>query len=104
MAWLEYIIEYKFLEHLTTHCSNLRKIIIYNKLQEEERKRREEEQAKSTVEMLQKRQEYKEKTKNALLFADMPSESKQKGRGRRRDEYISDSGSEQDRPREEGFV
>jgi RNA polymerase-associated protein CTR9 len=56
--------------------------------------------------MLQKRQEYKEKTKNALLFADMPAEGKSKGggRGRRKDEYVSDSGSGSDRPREEGWV
>ena len=54
--------------------------------------------------MLQKRQEYKEKTKNALLFADMPSENKSKGgRGRRRDEYVSDSpGSGSEGPREDG--
>ncbi|KAH9640676.1 hypothetical protein HF086_010554 [Spodoptera exigua] len=70
---------------------------------EEERKRREEEQQKSTVEMLQKRQEYKEKTKNALLFADMPTENKSKGgRGRRKDEYVSDSpGSGSEGPRED---
>lgn len=43
-------------------------------------------------EMLQKRQEYKEKTKNVLLFADMPSEKKP-GKGRRKDrDYVSDSG------------
>lgn len=72
-------------------------------MQEEESKRREEEQQKSTVEMSQKRQEYLEKTKNALLFADMPSETKGKGRGRRKDEYVSDSGSNRsDAPKEDG--
>ncbi|KAF9794379.1 hypothetical protein SFRURICE_014599 [Spodoptera frugiperda] len=76
----------------------------FRRQQEEERKRREEEQQKSTVEMLQKRQEYKEKTKNALLFADMPTENKSKGggRGRRKDEYVSDSpGSGSEGPRED---
>ncbi|KAL4716189.1 hypothetical protein ACJJTC_013966 [Scirpophaga incertulas] len=74
----------------------------FKRQQEEERRRREEQQQKSTVEMLQKRQEYKEKTKNALLFAEMPPESKSKSGGRRRkDEYLSDSGSGSDRPREE---
>ncbi|KPJ14381.1 RNA polymerase-associated protein CTR9-like [Papilio machaon] len=74
----------------------------FRRQQEEERKRREEEQAKSTVEMLQKRQEFKEKTKNALVFADMPAEGKSRARGRRRDEYVSDSpASGSDAPREE---
>lgn len=45
-------------------------------------------------EMLQKRQEYKEKTKGALIFAEMTSEKKSKGKGRGRDrEYVSDSDS-----------
>ena len=46
--------------------------------------------------MLVKRQEYKEKTKGALLFGDMPSEKKpSKGRGRKNQDIIaSDSGSE----------
>lgn len=44
--------------------------------------------------MLQKRQEFKEKTKGALVFSDMPNEKKGKGRGRKADtEYVSDSGS-----------
>ncbi len=44
--------------------------------------------------MLQKRQEYKEKTKGALIFNDMPSDKKSKGRGRNRErEYVSDSDS-----------
>ncbi|VVD02268.1 unnamed protein product [Leptidea sinapis] len=41
----------------------------------------------------QKRQQFKEKTKNALLFADMPVESKGRGGRRRRDEYESGSSS-----------
>lgn len=41
------------------------------------------------------RQEYKEKTKGALIFAEMPSDKKSKGRGRGRDkDYISNSDSE----------
>lgn len=44
--------------------------------------------------MLQKRQEYKEKTKGALIFNDFPVEKKSKGRGKIRDrEYVSDSDS-----------
>lgn len=48
---------------------------------------RQEEQRK---EMLLKRQEYREKTKNALLFD--PILEKPKGKGRRRENYGSDSG------------
>lgn len=45
--------------------------------------------------MLAKREEFKEKTKNALLFSEPPPEAKKKGPGRgRRDDYISDSGSD----------
>lgn len=46
--------------------------------------------------MLLKRQEYKEKTKGALLFGEMPSEKKPgKGRGRKAQDIIgTDSGSE----------
>lgn len=56
-------------------------------------------------EMLQKRHEYREKTKNVLLFSDMPSEKKGKGKKVRTDQYVSDSGSEggdrrEDVPRE----
>lgn len=40
-------------------------------------------------EMLQKRQEYKEKTKGALIFTDFPSEKKKTKR--RRDDYVSDN-------------
>lgn len=48
---------------------------------------RQEEQKK---EMLLKRQEYREKTKNALLFD--PVLEKPKGKGKRRENYGSDSG------------
>lgn len=48
---------------------------------------RQEEQRK---EMLLKRQEYREKTKNALLFE--PVLEKSKSKGRRRENYGSDSG------------
>lgn len=59
-------------------------------------------------ELLKKRQEYREKTKNAILFGDMPSEKPaKKGAGRKRAEYVSDSGgsdggagSGTDKPRE----
>lgn len=46
--------------------------------------------------MLLKRQEFKEKTKGALVFGEMPSEKRAgKGRGRKADrDYVSDSGSE----------
>lgn len=48
--------------------------------------------------MLQKRQEYVEKTKNALVFNDMPSEKPVGKKGRRKgEEYISGSeGSDMD--------
>lgn len=54
-------------------------------------------------EMLQKRQEYVEKTKNALVFGEMPSEKPgKKGKRVRTDQYISDSGgSGRDEGREE---
>lgn len=46
--------------------------------------------------MLAKRQEYKEKTKGALLFGEMPNEKRPpKGRGRKNQDIIAtDSGSE----------
>lgn len=65
-----------------------------------------EEMAKSTVEMLQKRKDYQEKTKNALVI-DMPAEANKNrragGRGRK-DDYASDSGGSGDDgvPREPG--
>ena len=74
-----------------------------------EQKKLEEKRRIEIEELLKKRQEYREKTKNALLFGDMPSEKPaKKGSGRKRTEYISDSGgsdggevgSGTDKPRE----
>jgi RNA polymerase-associated protein CTR9 len=74
-----------------------------------EQKKLEEKKRLEIEELLKKRQEYREKTKNALLFGDMPSEKPtKKGAGRKRAEYISDSGgsdggggeSGADKPRE----
>lgn len=51
--------------------------------------------------MLQKRQEYVEKTKNVLLFGDMPSEkTTKKNKKVRSEQYLSESGSDknEDRP------
>lgn len=48
----------------------------FKRLQEEERVRIEFERNRTREEMLVKRNEYIEKTKNALLFSDMPSEKK----------------------------
>lgn len=48
----------------------------FKRLQEEERIRIESERKRTREEMLVKRNEYIEKTKNALLFSDMPSEKK----------------------------
>uniref|UniRef100_A0A1B6K9J5 Uncharacterized protein n=2 Tax=Graphocephala atropunctata TaxID=36148 RepID=A0A1B6K9J5_9HEMI len=65
------------------------------RLKQLEEQRAQEEKKKTQIEeMLQKRKEYKEKTKNALVFGDMPSEKKP-GKGRRKErDYVSDSGSE----------
>jgi RNA polymerase-associated protein CTR9 len=74
-----------------------------------EQKKLEEKKRLEIEELLKKRQEYREKTKNALLFGDMPNEKPiKKGAGRKRAEYISDSGgsdggggeSGMDKPRE----
>jgi RNA polymerase-associated protein CTR9 len=74
-----------------------------------EQKKLEEKKRLEIEELLKKRQEYREKTKNALLFGDMPNEKPaKKGSGRKRAEYISDSGgsdgggdgSGMDKPRE----
>lgn len=59
--------------------------------QMEEQKRLAERRKQEVEQMLLKRQEYKEKTKNALLFTELPNEMKPKGRGRGRKDYISDS-------------
>lgn len=58
----------------------------------EEAQRAADSRRQQVEQMLQKRQEFKEKTKNALLFNEMPSEMKPKGKGRGRKDYISDSG------------
>jgi RNA polymerase-associated protein CTR9 len=58
-----------------------------------EQKKLEEKRRLEIEELLKKRQEYREKTKNAILFGEMPSEKPaKKGSGRKRAEYISDSG------------
>lgn len=58
----------------------------------------EERRRQAAEELLQRRAEYKEKTKNALTFAEIPPEMKpKKGRGRKGaqdGEILSDSGSE----------
>lgn len=62
-----------------------------------EQKKLEEKKRLEIEELLKKRQEYREKTKNALLFGDMPVEKPaKKGAGRKRAEYISDSGDSDD--------
>ena len=50
--------------------------LAFKKMQEEDRKRKEEERKRTKEEMLVKRQEYKEKTKNAMLFSESFSEKK----------------------------
>ncbi|KAJ9588645.1 hypothetical protein L9F63_018058, partial [Diploptera punctata] len=64
--------------------------------QKEEQKKMEEKKRMEFEEMCKKRQEYREKTKNALLFGDMPSEKPKKGGGKKKGQtdYISDSGSD----------
>ncbi|XP_058450145.1 RNA polymerase-associated protein CTR9 homolog [Malaya genurostris] len=62
----------------------------FKRRQMEERMRLEEMRRKAHEEMLAKRQEYKEKTKNALFFIETGPEPKKKG-GRGRKDYISDS-------------
>lgn len=74
----------------------------FKQRQEEERRLEAEKRRKAGEEMLAKREEFKEKTKNALLFSEPPPDMK-KGRGRgRRDEYVSDSGSGAERNPEGG--
>lgn len=61
--------------------------------QTEEQRKLEEMRRQREEEMLQKRQEYVEKTKNALVFGEMPSEKNvKKGKKTRSDQYVSDSG------------
>ncbi|KAK6641359.1 protein required for normal CLN1 and CLN2 G1 cyclin expression [Polyplax serrata] len=69
----------------------------------EEQKKLEERRRQEVEQMLLKRQEYKEKTKNAILFTEIPNEMKPKGRGRGKKDYISDSegsDAENEKPRE----
>lgn len=74
----------------------------FKQRQEQDRLLEVEKRRKAEEEMLAKREEFKEKTKNALLFSEsMPEKKKGPGRGRR-DEYVSDSGSEGDGNREGG--
>lgn len=72
--------------------------------QTEEQRKLEEMRRQKEEEMLQKRQEYVEKTKNALVFGEMPSEKTgRKGKKPRSDQYISDSGgSGRDEGRDDG--
>ena len=71
----------------------------FKQKQEEERRRITAEKHKNMEEMLKKREEYKEKTKGAMII-EMPDEGpKKRGRGRR--DSIIDSG-ESDGPRPEG--
>lgn len=58
----------------------------------EEQKKLEEKKKLEVEQMLLKRKEYKEKTKNAILFTEIPNEMKPKGKGRGKKDYISDSG------------
>lgn len=48
-------------------------------------------------EEIKKRQEYKEKTRGALVFDHFPSEKRSKGKGRGRGDYVSDSDSDASR-------
>ncbi|KYM99351.1 RNA polymerase-associated protein CTR9 like protein [Cyphomyrmex costatus] len=67
-----------------------------------EQRKLEEMRRKKEEEILQKRQEYIEKTKNALVFGEMPSEKPgKKGKRQQTDQYVSDSGgSDRDEGRE----
>lgn len=60
--------------------------------QMEEQKKLEERRRQEAEQMLIKRQEYKEKTKNAILFTELPNEMKPKSRGKGKKDYITDSG------------
>ncbi|KAK0071575.1 hypothetical protein PV325_012654 [Microctonus aethiopoides] len=61
--------------------------------QTEEQQKLEELRRQKEKEILQKRQEYVEKTKNILVFGDIPTEKKpgKKGQRPRTDQYVSDS-------------
>ncbi|XP_023019050.2 RNA polymerase-associated protein CTR9 homolog [Leptinotarsa decemlineata] len=64
----------------------------------EEQKKMEEVQRLTKEQMLQKRQEYKEKTKNAVMSIELPPEKKSKGKGRSKGDILSGSDSDQDNP------
>ncbi|PSN41501.1 RNA polymerase-associated protein CTR9 [Blattella germanica] len=73
--------------------------------QKEEQKKLEEKKRMEFEEMCKKRQEYREKTKNALLFGEMPNEkSSKKGGGKKKGtaDYVSDSDSDGPRSGTEG--
>lgn len=71
----------------------------FKQRQKKEMKLKEEKRRQAAEELLQRRAEFKEKTKNALTFAEMPPEMKpKKGRGRKggQGDILSDSGSDGD--------
>ena len=72
----------------------------FKQKQVEERRRMEEERSTKVEEMLKKREEYKEKTKGALII-EMPYDAPKGKRGRGRRDSIIDSG-DSDGPRPEG--
>lgn len=66
--------------------------------QTEEQQKLVEMRRQKEEEMLQKRQEYVEKTKNAVMFGEMPSDkSSKKSKRGRSEQYVSDSGSDAER-------
>ncbi|CAG9839945.1 unnamed protein product [Diabrotica balteata] len=68
--------------------------VAFKMRQIEEQKKFAEFQRLNKEQLVQKRQEYKEKTKNAIIFQDMPSEKKAaKGKGRSKGDIMSDSES-----------
>ena len=68
--------------------------------QTEERRKAEESRRQKEEEMLQKRHDYVEKTKNVLLFNEMPVEKGKKGKKGRSEEIVSDSGTDNEVQRE----
>lgn len=72
----------------------------FKQKQEEEKKRVMEEKARHVEEMLKKREEYKEKTKGAMVIESVNDAPKKRGRGRR--DSIIASDSDDGAPRAEG--